>query len=507
MSSIAPVRQRTEESTFADDARSGYDLTVPMSSARSHHHAAECDRLIALAEAMPAVAERRRALAAAWYVRLLDLTQHDGLESSEGENALDDLVAQLRRAWMATAHEYADVTYRSPAAGTPKVLPSRSTISYAYERSIEESPLDARLPAYRPVPAGWSARHLLFSSGMAALSGVMQSLPAMLAPRAAAPTLLAAVAYFESLDLIELGTHGCTARIVADDETFATACTSQAPDVAFIEPIVYDPRLQPLDVQGAMRRLAALPSPPIVIVDSTLVGPSLPLARILDEAPALPLVVQVSSGLKLDQAGLELANVGIVTLYAPGARRAELDTAADRLRLIRRLNGTALTIDTVALLDLPFFLDPATFYDYSSAVFAHNARLARAVSAGGCFERIAHPVQDPRGFPWAQAPFVFFHLRDDDPARYAELEALVIDACAAREVAIERGGSFGFRGHRCEAIVLEGSTRRGVFKVALGARSGPSLEGIIGVMSEIASHPTVADARAAFACRARGRSA
>jgi hypothetical protein len=473
-------------------------MPVPASDSRPHHVAAECDRLIALAEAMPAVAERRSAIAASWYVRLLDLTQHDGLESSAGETALDDLVAQLRRAWMATAHEYADVTYRSPAAGRPKLLPSQTTIAYAYERSIEDSPLDARLPAYRPVPAGWSARHLLFSSGMAALSGVMQTLPAILAPRQTAPDLLAVAAYYESLDLIELGTHGCTARIVGDENAFATACDVRPPDVAFIEPIVYDPWLRAFDVAGAVRRLAALPAPPVVIVDSTLVGPSLPMARILDEAPALPLIVQASSGLKLDQAGLELANVGIVSLYAPADRDAELDRAADRLRLVRRLNGTALTIDTVALLDLPFFLDPATFYDYSSAVFGHNARLARAVSAGGCFEHIAHPSHDPRDFPWAQAPFVFFHLRDDDPDRYADLEGLVIEECAARGLAIERGGSFGFRGHRCEAIVLQDAARSGVFKVALGVRPGPSLDGIIDVMREIGAHPTLADARAAF---------
>jgi hypothetical protein len=468
---------------------------VPAFEHGPHDVAAECDRLIALAEAMPAVAERRRALAGSWYVRLLDLTQHAALETASGERALGDLAAQLRRAWMATAHEYADVTYRSPSADTPKVLPSRSTIAYAYERSLEDSPLDARLPAYRPVPAGWGARHFLFSSGMAGLSGVMQTLPAIIGSRRATPSLIVAAAYFETLDLVDLGTHGCLVRTVTDEAAFAAACAEAPPDVAFVEPIIYDPWLRPFDVQSAARRLAALPAPPVLVIDSTLVGPSLPLARILDEARTLPLVVQASSGLKLDQAGLELANVGIVSLYAPCERRAELDAAADRLRLVRRLNGTSLTIDTVALLDLPFFLDPATFYEYSSAVFDHNARLARAVRSGACFATIAHPSLDARGLPWAQAPFVFFHLDDDDPVRYAELERLVIDEAAAQGLAIERGGSFGFRGHRCEPIVLEGATRRGVFKVALGARSGPSVDGIIALMSEIAQYPSVAAAR------------
>jgi len=461
----------------------------------SHDLAAECDRLIALAEAMPAVTERRRAIVAAWYSQLLDLTQAPSLETTNGERVLDALVTQLRRAWMATAHEHADVTYRSPLADQPKILPSRTTIAYAYERSLEDSPLDVRLPAYRPVPTGWSARHLLFSSGMAALSGVMQMLPTVRRRRCRQSSLLIAAAYFETLDLVALGTHGCEPRVVADDAAFAAACAARPPDVAFVEPIIYDPWLRPFDVQRAAGELAELDAPPVLVIDSTLVGPSLPVARILDEARTLPLVVQVSSGLKLDQAGLELANVGIVSLYAPSARRAELEVGADRLRLIRRLNGTALTIDTVALLDIPVFLDPATFYEYCTAVFTHNARLALAVPAGGLFETVAHPVLDPRELPWAQSPFVFFHLRDDAAARYTDLERLVVEGAAARGLALERGGSFGFRGHRCEAILLEGGARSGIFKVALGARSGPSVDGIVELLVEIAKFPTVAAAR------------
>jgi hypothetical protein len=165
---------------------------------------------------------------------------------------------------------------------------------------------------------------------------------------------------------------------------------------------------------------------------------------------------------------------------------------------VRRLNGTSLTIDTVALLDIPFFLDAATFYEYCSAVFAHNADLARAVPAGGLFETVAHPALDPRGLPWSQAPFVFFHLRDDRAANYAALERLVIDEAAERGLALERGGSFGFRGHRCEAVVLQGAARNGVFKVALGARSGPSIDGIVRLLREIAAFPSVAAARDAF---------
>jgi hypothetical protein len=371
-------------------------------------------------------------------------------------------------------------------------------MTYGYERTLDATPLDARLPAYRPVPTGWSARHLLFSSGMAAISAIVQSLTAIAGPETRSTSLLVAAAYFETLDLVALDTHGCHVRVVADDDAFARECRIEPPGIVFVEPIIYDPWLRPFDVARATRMLAELDRPPVVVIDSTLVGPSLPVTRLLDEAHALPLVIQASSGLKLDQAGLELANVGIVSMYAPDARLEQLDEAAEHLTRVRRLNGTSLTIDTVALLDLPFFLDPAAFYDYCDAVFEHNARLARAITTTGLFETIAHPSTDPRRLPWARAPFVFFHLRDDRPERYTELEALVMETAQSRGLAIERGGSFGFRGHRCEAIVLDQGDRNGVFKIALGARAGPSIDGIIKLMTEIAVWPTVEAARIAF---------
>ncbi len=459
--------------------------------------AAECDRLIDLAGAMPALAESRRAIAGRWYDELLDLTQVAGLESGAGERALDDLTVQLRRAWMATAHEFADVTYRSPAVGAEKMLPSHATVAFGYERSVEDNPLEARLPAYRPVPPGWDACHLLFSSGMAALSAAMQALPAILGPRER-PSLLAAAAYFETLSLLMLGTHGCTVRTVADDASFHARLAEQPPDVAFVEPIVYDPWLRPFDVRAAARALAAATDDAVLVVDSTLVGATVPFARIVDESPRLGLVLHASSGLKLDQAGLELANVGILSLYAPQARRAELAAAANHLVTIRRLNGTVLTFDATALLDVPFFLCPERFHDYSTAVFANNARLARTVPSTGLFSAVAHPAHDARAFPWAQAPFVFFHLHEDAAERYVALERLVVDCAQARGFALDRGGSFGFRGHRCEAIDLTGGPRNGVFKIALGARSGPSADGITALMAEIARYPTVAAADAAL---------
>ena len=56
----------------------------------------------------------------------------------------------------------------------------------------------------------------------------------------------------------------------------------------------------------------------------------------------------------------------------------------------------------------------------------------------------------------------------------------------ARGLLIERGGSFGFRGHRYE--VIEPETGEPPFlRVALGARDGHSCRGVIELMAEFAA--------------------
>jgi hypothetical protein len=212
----------------------------------------------------------------------------------------------------------------------------------------------------------------------------------------------------------------------------------------------------------------------------------------------VPFVIQISSGLKLDQAGLELANAGMLSIYVPerDGNAPALEAFATHVRTVRRLAGTALTLDAIALLDVPFFLDPAAFYEYTAAVFEHNAALARALPEGGIFERIVHPARRAdASMPWAVAPFVMGHLADDRIETARAIEAIVDAEARRRGLAFARGGSFGFRSHRFEAIELAGGRRNALFKIALGARDGPSRAGITSLLREVATMPDLATLR------------
>jgi hypothetical protein len=196
-----------------------------------------------------------------------------------------------------------------------------------------------------------------------------------------------------------------------------------------------------------------------IIVDSTLAGLDDGLNALLGGLDTGQEVFRLHSGLKLFQAGLELADVGIVSLYG--------STAADALRRIRTLQGTGLHFAEVAALELPLFLDPVSTRDYEGAIFAHNALLADAARGNRAFT-VAFPGARP-------APFVVFNLPPEKS--YDGLDEKIAAEAAGRSLVFIKGGSFGFRGHRFETVRPEGKPP--FLRVAMGKRAGASLDGIL----------------------------
>jgi hypothetical protein len=183
--------------------------------------------------------------------------------------------------------------------------------------------------------------------------------------------------------------------------------------------------------------------------------------------PAGPEVFRLHSGLKVFQEGLELADVGIVSIY--GA------TGGDALRRIRTLHGSGLRFADVASLELPLFLDAGATRRYEDAIFKHNAALARAARTNPAFD-VSYAVAGSR------APFVILTLRA--PAGYDTLDEEIAAEASSRGYVFSKGGSFGFRGHRFETVRPQG--RPPFLRVAMGRRGGPSLEGILDLFSTLA---------------------
>jgi hypothetical protein len=413
--------------------------------------------LIAISEAMAEAVPQLATELGRWR-DVLEEGLKDAAIALIGERHLEEATRSLRHIWLAAAANATSKAYRSPSDGEMVLTPSGRFHNFGYERDLQPAQLERRCARFfGPPPPGWTADHVAYSSGQAAMNAVLTHLTAL------HPTLGVhhAGAYFETGELLAL--YG--KRVEQLDP-------AQKPDLVIAEPVWCDGATfgqnRPTEIAALCEKCGAS----MLIIDSTLAGLDDGLTDVLANLSRPITVFRIHSGLKLFQQGLELADIGIVSIYG--------SDAGERLRSIRTLHGTGLRFADVAALELSFFLDAHSTRRYEEAIFAHNARLARALSqTPGLFAPLVHPsLSSSTG----RAPFCIFTLANPG-ASYEALEQAMLAGAKRRNLVLDHGGSFGFRGHRFEVVRPDG--RPPFLRVALGRRGGPSLEGVIDLLASL----------------------
>ncbi|MGE0492949.1 MAG: hypothetical protein AB7S38_27305 [Vulcanimicrobiota bacterium] len=460
----------------------------------------EAERLLELARSL----EMEGPGYAAWRKRMQQLQAAPELETLAGEAELDHMALRLRALWLGCAHQFSDILLKSPLHSDPKCLPSGEPIDFTYERNVRPHLLEEKTRAYRPAPPGWQAEHVHFRSGMGAIATFLLALNTMWKPGPDKPLSLGMWGgYYETHFLLGGVAHAhFNWRRHHSQDTMHTALLEGEHDALLLETVAYDWELEVFDLEAFLESWSQRSSQrvKVLVLDTTLTGLAFPmedlLAGLADDPPLM--VVQITSGLKLDQQGLELANVGLLSYYSPGG---EASQAAALTRKLRTVAGTALSFAELCELDVPFFATRQSLAEHSEAVFANNAWLAAQLERGrgGLFWKVAHPSLGPAAeLAWAKAPFVVLHLQEDRLENHGLLLSVISQEVRRRELPFAMGSSFGFRGHRFETIIPSIRDRQGLFKVALGSRSGPALEGIAELLLELADRPDFASLRARY---------
>jgi hypothetical protein len=378
------------------------------------------------------------------------------------ERGFEQAAGHLRGGWLKSVAAETSRVLRSPTEHEVERLERGRHDAYGYERDFQPETLEARCEAlFGPAPAGWTPARLLFSSGQAAHASVLLHLAAH-RPRKLRVAHVGA--YFETRELVE---RACTPVVRPSDA-----------DCVIVEPIACDGRFSAHDPAVIAADLA---SDQVLVVDETLLAPRSHVPTILGRAGAPgPAVIRLVSGLKLLQQGLELANVGIVSIFARDAERVH--ALAQDFSRCRTLTGAGLRFVDALALEAPFFLDAAATWAYAQRVFAHNAELARAVMGQN---RIFKPLGDA-DVPGEAAPYCAFQLHDGSLAALESLAEVIDTQAKARGLLFQRGGSFGFRGHRYDVIEPE-SGEPPFLRVALGARDDRSRRGVTELIVELAA--------------------
>ncbi|MBT6093348.1 MAG: hypothetical protein HOH04_00595 [Rhodospirillaceae bacterium] len=436
-----------------------------------------------------------------WREKAAALSDHIDFNTPVGERALDDLALALRADWLSIAHQVSSGYLMSPLHEQPKAMPSGKKFQFDYERSSRPESLELRGFRAMPPPEGWHGCCKLFSSGMSAIATLVQVCCARLkGPTPDHPVQLDMFGgYFETWRLLDT-VHDAVMKVeyLTSTEQLEQRVTDGKTDVLVIEPVAYDWDMTVFDLDGFAKawRQAGENRPRLVIVDTSLTADTFTMDHLLsafgDDLPWM--VAFIRSGLKLDQQGLELSNVGIVNVFVPKGDASPIyfERLNERLNVNRAITGGALTVNQTAVLEAPWFLDLALFAAHAGRVFENNKKLAGAIElTGGVFSRINHPaLADQAMLDWAESPFVVAHVAGDSVGRLGKLVAIIVHEARERGLCFDLASSFGFRGHRFEVIrplvqIRELDSRAGVLKIAMGSRSGPSIDGIITLINEI----------------------
>jgi hypothetical protein len=397
---------------------------------------------------------------------------HLAISDRMDERQLEAAALKLRKYCLSLAHTPADSTLKSPCEGTTARTPEGVRVSVEYERELDVSVLESRGSPDYATPEGWQSTRILCRSGQAALACLIHFVLSTRVPERGPAGVLRihhAGRYFETGALLDLWPPQILPRF-----------SSEAPDVDLLigEPVHCDGAFG-ISVPATLPRVLHA-----LLLDTTLSGPEVDLAPWFAHHHGT-IAAAFRSGLKLDQAGLELANVGIVQLFVRSGTGINIDTLADELRHVRGLTGAGLTLDELSALSVPWFLNRGYFQRYTARIFAHNGALAQAIgNESPVFAARCHPSLVKKGVP---APFCAIRLRQGDLADHRRLLARVDDEVDSRGIVATKGGSFGFRGIRYELVEPKPEDGDPFLRVALGYRGGSSCSAMTELLAELAN--------------------
>jgi hypothetical protein len=355
------------------------------------------------------------------------------------------------------ASHYSAQVYRSPPDHELPRTSEERVLDFGYERDIQPTELERRIGREMAPPNGWKVAQLLFSSGQAALHALLMA-TCKISPRKRPLLVRHLGSYFETAELLQFLQETGLLTLQSSENT-------ETVDICIYEPVGCIPEAQDEDRPGSAKQAAKLVERSrVILCDVTLCRHKFDYRQLLFDVGrgiSTPLVAVFRSGLKLDQAGLELANVGIVSVFSQ--EKADVGPLVGQLRRIRTLGGTGLRFEDINALSVPWFLG-RNAARYADRVFENNRSFALS-----CHKERSLTVQHPTALA---APFSLVEIGDLGKSGYKRFESMLLAEAERREILLQLGGSFGFRGHRFHAIIP--TTGRPFIRLAIGARGDTS---------------------------------
>lgn len=412
------------------------------------------------------------------YIKEIDSAIQNEGDTYNTEEKLEYLSRYIRRKWITENNNHISHFFKSPEMLITPTTLLETTYDFTYERNLDTNPLERKIEENNKKEK-WNNSTLAFSSGMATINNLLNSLLSFYAPSEENSLKMICFAeYFESKGLLEL-----ISRSHLDIEyTNNSQIDINSYDIIYIEPTKYDWDLSSIVIDKICNISMETSNEKykFIIVDSTLSCNSKSLDRLLDYFDKHPFIIvfEVSSGLKLHQFGLEFCNFGYLNIFCRNEDDYLIDSKKlkEYIKRTRTLTGSALSFEAASLLDNPLIFSESKTKEYINTIFENNLNLKKNITVGRLFKKISIADQG--------SPFIVFQIENNNLIDYGYLMGIISEEVKNVGASIYMGSSFGFRHHRYETIIPNNKISKGLFKIAMGYRKGPSYNFILSLMKE-----------------------
>ena len=268
---------------------------------------------------------------------LINLNSKD-LVFNEGK--LIELNNEIRKKWRAKVGTFIAPEYKSTLWGTNVKDLQGFKYHFSYETLLNDENDFADLLGYEI--QGMKRKTFLFSSGMAAISHMFYCFSSFLKNNL---IVQSSIGYFETKYFLKvLASMG---NIVKFD--FRSNLNA---NLFYFEPIKYDATLSLTDIDVVLRRINESDAKiKFVIMDSTMHNRTKIFDHLIDKIQNVKNVIfcDIRSGLKLDQEGLELSNLGVSTIFVSKSNVQLIEAIRRYIEQYKSLTGANLSFYSLIL--------------------------------------------------------------------------------------------------------------------------------------------------------------
>lgn len=393
----------------------------------------------------------------------------------DNENLIQKTIQSIRSNWLKKVAEHAVNFDRSPWEGQ---IPSDlwgNQFKFSYETLLSNDDL----PDYFGYDIkGYQHRTYLFPNGMAAIKGTLDIIDSATTTPL---KIYASVGYFETVNYLNmLVNRGAEVKKLSQSDMDA--------NVFIFEPMLYNFTSNLTDEELLITKINESSAPlKFLIMDSTMHNVTKIFSRISTKLKDIEniILIDVRSGLKLDQSGLELTNLGIAVWFINQNSGQFSDFLFDFIQKYKGLSGTNLPfIDLLALaynhknLDGQDYLQPIknnvslfiNNYSHNNSKYIQEIRYGK----GSFFEEKL------------MSPFIFFKLNSQKKDDYICFIENIKSHFNREGLFLPFRNSWGFRYPSIE-FIEDYYTKELIIKVYLGEFQGIIFEEILEIFNNLSS--------------------